>query len=248
MASSPEAAALTEAHRRAQAELGLETFLRLQQLSPLLDVEDFDGTTAQWLDAAERVVTAQHRRSSSVSRAYFKVFRQIEHGEAWLGTLPDSPVSVEALRTSLLVTGPYQARTDTARGLDLTTVMDRLVARTGQAGARHALLGGRGALLGATQTDRQAIGYARVTDNNPCAFCALLASRGPVYKSAQTALNRHRGGRYHDGCQCTAEPVYSTKTAWPGRAQEFQALYQQSTRGFSGQDAVNAFRRAYEHA
>jgi hypothetical protein len=47
--------------------------------------------------------------------------------------------------------------------------------------------------------------WRRVTDGDPCAFCAMLASRGPVYGSKQTAETRAADGRrYHDHCGCTA--------------------------------------------
>jgi hypothetical protein len=246
VAATPDGAVLTEAHRQAQILVHLETVLRLRQLAPLLDVEDLTATTPAWVDAAERVVIAEHGRSSALARAYIRAFRLAEIGEAWTGALPDTVVTREALRTSLLVTGPVQARRDTTRGYELDEIMARLVERSANAGARHALAGGRGTIVGATTADRRALGYARVTDANPCAFCALLASRGPVYKTARAATTTRRGHRYHDHCQCTAELVYRRDSNWPGQAREYRALYDQSTAGLSGQAAIRAFRRAYE--
>ena len=107
--------------------------------------------------------------------------------------------------------------------------------------SRHVLNGGRDALDELIQADDAAVGWARVTDGDPCAFCAMLASRGAVYKSAMTA-----GFKAHDHCACTAEPVYDAFADLPGRAQEFQDLWYSATKGFSGKDAINAFRRAYE--
>lgn len=48
------------------------------------------------------------------------------------------------------------------------------------------------------------VGYARVPRSGCCAFCALLASRGAVYSSRESA-----GGlnRYHDFCRCTIAPT-----------------------------------------
>lgn len=45
--------------------------------------------------------------------------------------------------------------------------------------------------------------YARHTSGRACAFCRMLATRGPVYRSERTA-----GGDYHDDCHCVAVPVW----------------------------------------
>lgn len=71
--------------------------------------------------------------------------------------------------------------------------------------------------------------WARVlTGAENCAFCVMLASRGPVYRSADDAGrldasemldDADAGGyvnTYHSGCDCLVVPVYSWKS-WPGR-------------------------------
>ena len=54
--------------------------------------------------------------------------------------------------------------------------------------------------------------WRRVTDGNPCGFCAMLASRGPVYGSAEKAGSG--GNRYHARCGCTAEPFEGDFDEW----------------------------------
>jgi hypothetical protein len=51
--------------------------------------------------------------------------------------------------------------------------------------------------------------FARHASANACAFCALLATRGAVYRWEDTA-----GAKYHDHCHCVAVPVF------PGTAYE----------------------------
>ncbi|MGH8794551.1 MAG: hypothetical protein ACRDXX_18115, partial [Stackebrandtia sp.] len=51
---------------------------------------------------------------------------------------------------------------------------------------------------------------------------------------------------YHDGCRCTAEPVYSRAAPWPDDARELDRLWRDSTRGLSGAAARRAFRRAVD--
>lgn len=61
-----------------------------------------------------------------------------------------------------------------------------------------------------------AIGYCRVPDADPCPFCAMLASRGAVYRlDAFVESNGIFAGdgkfKVHNGCDCTLEPVYGRR-------------------------------------
>lgn len=72
--------------------------------------------------------------------------------------------------------------------------------------------------------------WARVlTGAENCGFCVMLASRGPVYKTAKragaltTAPNMDGGitpnlNRYHPKCDCAVVPVYDFRK-WPGQEQ-----------------------------
>lgn len=121
---------------------------------------------------------------------------------------------------------------------------------------RHVLNGSRETAYRTSQRDHRALGYARVLvgDKN-CAFCAMLASRGPDYKSKESAkftgTTRRRGTRppgmrYHDWCDCGIEVVYSDDYEMLGNAGDLYDLWTASTRGLSGKAAFNAFRQAYE--
>ncbi|WP_018686525.1 hypothetical protein [Actinokineospora enzanensis] len=102
---------------------------------------------------------------------------------------------------------------------------------------RHVAQAGRDVLVTAAQTDR--VRWARVpTGRETCAFCWLLASRGPVYRSGDMT-------HWHDRCDCLVVPV-SNPDDWEGRATFLaaQRLWRDSTEGLSGRDALNAFRRA----
>ena len=80
-----------------------------------------------------------------------------------------------------------------------------------------------------------ALNWARVlTGQENCGFCVMLASRGPVYETAETAGRirasaefRAVNGRrwmnsYHPNCDCVVVPVYDYGN-WAGRDQ-WQAL------------------------
>lgn len=75
--------------------------------------------------------------------------------------------------------------------------------------------------------DPRAIGWRRVSDGDPCAFCAMLVSRGPAYTSGRKALLRASDGhKYHPHCGCTIEPVYGD---WKPSRQEQQWVDQYFT-------------------
>lgn len=157
--------------------------------------------------------------------------------------MPDLDFTAEdrAVQVSLEVTGPIAQKDKIRRAKLVDVARDESFTHAAGAASRHVLTGGRKSLLTLLDEDPQALGWARVTDGDPCAFCAMLASRGPVYRSREQAAFQP-----HDACACQPEPVYSRDSLWPGRAREFQELWRETTRGTSGRDSINAFRRAYE--
>lgn len=100
---------------------------------------------------------------------------------------------------------------------------------------------GRHTILDTVKADPAAKGWARIPEPGCCAFCALLATRGAVYKNQQTASFKS-----HDHCRCHAEPIF---TAYEPSAQvrQWQADYAQATRGVRGsRNQRNAWRQAFE--
>ncbi|USH44928.1 hypothetical protein SEA_GREENWEASEL_10 [Streptomyces phage GreenWeasel] len=126
-----------------------------------------------------------------------------------------------------------------------------------QAGARQAataerlvMNGGRSAVWSHMAKDRRVIGYIRLSrSGSPCGWCAMLISRGPVYKSQATAAYAD-GDAYHDNCHCYAEPVYSLAQYKGSSAsslyelnRRYEELWPKVTKGLSGKAAVSAWRR-----
>ncbi|WP_288858150.1 ADP-ribosyltransferase [uncultured Corynebacterium sp.] len=113
-------------------------------------------------------------------------------------------------------------------------IVNRIADELGRRVSRHVVSAGRQAVADATHngsarfkdTGRPArVGYARVlSGRESCAFCAMLASRGPVY-SDDTVVRRRDGRRYHDGCDCVPVLVVEGQP-WEGQ-QQAEALYEQ---------------------
>ena len=137
-------------------------------------------------------------------------------------------------------------------------VTDRLI----RGAQHHTQSAGRDALMdtaeqasefnnvGENQRDGVKLGYARVlTGSENCSFCAMLASRGPVYDNFESA-----GGlkAFHYGCDCVVRLVFEDEP-WEGM-EEWQALadlwYEDTQddkgRSLSAGDARRAFRRNWE--
>jgi hypothetical protein len=113
-------------------------------------------------------------------------------------------------------------------------------ARLAAAAERQVLDTGRQTIVDNAQADRKAKGWARVPEPGACSFCLMLATRGAVYRSEQSAEFKT-----HDHCRCHVEPVF---TAYEPSAavRQAQALWATSTRGKSGNAARIAFRQAVE--
>lgn len=128
--------------------------------------------------------------------------------------------------------------------------LDEAGARQAAAAERIALNGARGELWSTTNKDRRALGYIRLSrTGTPCGWCAMLISRGPVYKSQRTAETSvyGDGDLYHDNCHCYAVPVYSLqdfKTSDLYRLnREYEELWPIVTKGLGGKAALTAWRR-----
>ncbi|MEV3858472.1 hypothetical protein AB0J38_29680 [Streptomyces sp. NPDC050095] len=123
-----------------------------------------------------------------------------------------------------------------------------------QSGAQQAAAASRVAMNGARSSnwthmsrDRRALGYVRLSrTGTPCGWCAMLISRGPVYKSEKSALFND-GDKYHDNCHCYAMPIWNRdqyqSSELTALSRQYEALWPKVTKGHTGKDAVTVWRR-----
>lgn len=195
-------------------------------------------TPAQWrllLGALLPAVRLGRRASFELAVQFM-----ISQREPFTGSTPPSveapPYDVEALDRALTRTALARLpNADTAR----VAVSD-----SARALARHVEQAGRDTVIAATSSDPAALGWARVPSGreNTCGFCWMLASRGPVFSSRGAAGLMDS---WHDGCDCRVVAVYDADT-WTGRDTYLAATarWETATAGYSGRDALNAFRRS----
>lgn len=236
MASSEAGATLTEQHRQMQLALRALTIRQIMALWPAFDPEDMDRTWHPLFQALALLIRVRGQDSAVLTSRYYQRFREAEGVPGgYVPRMAASPAAEQVAR-SLGYVGPYQ----TQKLLDAgrSDVREQAFVNVQGATTRLVLDQGRQTLIDNVKADPMALGYVRVSDGDPCPWCMMLISRGPVY-SKETAFFKS-----HDSCGCSAEAVFDRNTKWPGRAREFRELWNASTKGLSGQKAVNAFRRA----
>lgn len=230
---------LAEAHRQAQIRLSSGVVSDVTDAWRLLDVSRLDRTFDPYARALVARTAARRRVSEALGRSFYTAARGAS-GVTGAVELGRAPIEADAVVTSLRVTGPVTLKRAVARGATADSAVTQAKAATVGALRRHVLDGGRLSVLRSVSSDSYARGYARVSDGRPCAFCAMLVGRGAVYRE-ETA-----GFLAHDSCGCQPAPFWGVQPAQSAMASRLSDLWASSVSGHSGDDAINAFRRAYE--
>jgi hypothetical protein len=235
----------SEGHRATQAGIvALIGRLIAEAWARLLDPHDLKGSTPKLATAVEAIVTHYGRASSAAALTFYRNERR---AAGVLGrpnlTVPPPPSS-EAVRAVVEralspLYGPVTPEIEQRVQAALTSEVEQMV-----------LDQSRTAIIDSAQTDRAAKGWARITEPGACSFCRLLATRGAVYRSEETANFRAHVMKA-DGsggtCRCHAEPVFVAyeKTA---QARQDTADYQRLADefGHSGRAILIAWRQHIE--
>lgn len=233
---------LAEQHRAEQARLAARVTRDVLQLW-LSSYQPRNPGVWQALLAALRALVASFRRESARIATNYYLESRAEAGVPGIFVPRSAPPEPppELIEATAQITG---AR---AYGRALTAGIPEQQARQNSgvllAGnmERIALNAGRETILDAVEDDREAIGWARITDADPCAFCAMLASRGPAYLSRKTA-----SFQAHPHCACVAAPVWSRDEAWLGHSKDLYEQWRRVTAGETGAGARRAWRRYWE--
>lgn len=118
---------------------------------------------------------------------------------------------------------------------DFTSALTGAVLRLGQAPARKTIV------ASAMAADR---GFCRVVASDACPWCLMLASRGAVYESAESAgvsgqgrvrpnARQEPGESFHDHCKCEVIEVRSAKDL-PGFNIRLREDWETAVKGKSG--------------
>lgn len=231
--------------RTVQLRIRAQLLADVVRLWPVLDAKRLDSTFPGWLQAMILLLRSYHGQSSTAAAAFYRTARTDAVGTPTpfdFVELADAP-SEEWISQALGYAAPGMLTRDTARpGTALSTTLGT--------SSRIVLDGGRKTVEQTMRTDPFAVGYYRITDGDPCAFCALMASRGVVYKSeltaGRTANKRFVGDgefKYHNDCGCTAAPAFSKNQQLPELSDMAARIYDEHAAGQS--DPLAAFRKAW---
>lgn len=167
-----------------------------------------------WLAAQLEILRRFHAESQSVEAAYLESYQRVE------GVRPSGiervPFPVQEMSAVMLINGPYSVKNFIGKGVSADAAIGKNFNKFSGMVRRQVLSGGRMMVDATTDGDSRAVGWRRVTDGNPCTFCAMLASRGPVYVSKDSTdgsvMRMSRSGDmkllYHGHCGCTGEIIY----------------------------------------
>jgi len=192
---------ITELQRQRQLALRSQTLADLLALWPTFDLADIDGTWPPLEAGLVTLIRARRRDSTAIAANYYQTFRSIEGvpGQAQIRAAQDPDETL--LRATLRILGPIGAKKQIARGgrdvagITLTKVSGSVT--------RQVLEAGRDTLTRTLRDDPRARGWRRVTDSDPCEFCAGIAAEGVRAKTSAA------GFEAHDHCGCTAEPAFT---------------------------------------
>jgi len=217
MATSPTSTnALTEQYRQAQLQIRAQA---LRDFTTLWQIWKGDENSfAELVTASIALVRVYRNISAAAAASYYEAFREAAQAAGVPATVLSSAIPDGQVASSLYVTARDALRSALTAGQTATQARETAFVRASGAVSRHIIDGGRQTILDSVAADPEAVGWARVTDGNPCYFCLTLASRGAVYKSEQSA-----DFKAHDHCACVAMPVFKG-TEIPGLA-EWRRIY-----------------------
>lgn len=207
MALTVEGRALTEAHRLGQLAIAARAAATSQILWKRLRVSDLDGSAPAWMAAQLALMSRGYAQSESLTEAYISEYRDAENAAD--APIAGVPYASGSMAQSMLLAGPSRVKLLIGKGESADGAHAKAFTKFSGIVRRQVMSGGRMMIDATTRRDQSAVGWRRVTDGNPCTFCAMLASRGPVYASSERASTVAGSGlRYHGHCGCTAEIIY----------------------------------------
>ena len=169
----------------------------------VLDPDDLDASSASW---ASQTASMLRGASSGVDREAAHYLRSWGRGHGRSMGFARPALADSSLDRQLMLSGPIRIKTLVGNGMGRSAAV---------ADARRRV--GATAMKAVRDRDRMDIIYScrkqrvrcrRVTVGKTCAFCCMLAARGPVYTKDSAAFQAHVY------CDCTYEPVDVPNARW----------------------------------
>lgn len=241
---------LARNHRRQQ------TLIRSRVVADVLAVWnatfDLSNVNESWPETRRMLITLVRNRypvSVNLAAAYYRRARELAGLTEQFQPVRSPQPPEDQLQSSLSATGIAAFYRAVNGGQSPRLAKNTAAVTVSGSASRLVTSGGRETVGRSIEEDGRALGYIRVTDGDPCHFCAMLASRGPVYKTAATAGDpRSAGKSFHDHCGCSSAPVFTgSDEAWARESDELSDQWARVTSRLSGEAARNAWREFWEN-
>jgi len=242
-----------DTYRRQQTALNAALVSDIMRMwRALFDPGDAEGSWRALRTAIASLVRNRSNESGRMAATYYQTARRLAGAPGGFTPSVAGPPDDDVLGATLDSTGFGSYLHGRKQGQHAETAKRNAGVHLAGASTRLAQQAGRETVRSSAQGDRYAIGWMRVTDADPCAWCAMLASRGAVYKSRASAGGR--GGRFagvnpdawHNHCGCVATPVFSDKDPRLDAADELYDRWLDVTGGDFGKDKLRAWRRHWD--
>lgn len=232
-----------------QLEAGGESFRRYMGRFPT-DPDDakavdrwligaYQAASSKRRDLAYLALTDYSRARAGVRGAYSPVILDRVDARSFISLLRVKSLVPQWRAKNAILTLPDQWDNPLAALIQQEAL--RLGAVQGAGLFEEVIAGGyRETHLATLRNDPRAKGYARIGETNMCAFCAMLISRGPVYKKDTSAF------RSHGHCRCSSRPFFSDGAAWDDQATDLAKQWAEVTKDLSPGDAQRAWRAHIE--
>jgi hypothetical protein len=229
----------------------------LLALRRLINQNRLQATVPPWIDAVTEVVTRYSETSATLAADFYDGEREAA-GVPGSFTVPlaDAPPDEQVDSSLRWATKDLWPRGEAVATVAQQEPLDvRLEAAMAKADAVTQKLVadvGRETLRQSVKADPRAVAYARAAALGACSFCKLMASRGSVYKTAESAgrdaNDRFSGDasvvKFHNDCHCGIVPVFrGQRFELSPHAAEWDRIYREYAQGHPG-DQLRLFRRA----
>ncbi len=174
----------------------------------------------QVVDLASDIVTSFGPIAGALAADFYEEVRQAEKvASRFSAIVADAPSAARVAGSARWAAQPLFASTlptfDEAGEVTVTIEVPASpdLARTRLLGSvqRHVQQAGRDTLFENGKRDRARPLWARRPDSDPCRFCNMLASRGAVYLSAESA---GQFNDWHDDCNCQPEMTFDGEVSY----------------------------------
>jgi hypothetical protein len=234
-------AALAASFYQSQAFLAAMATRDILTVWRQLNLRDVRSSWPALRTALAALIRDRYSQASALGQAYYGQARQAAGvpGEPPRVHVPPPPEP--QITATLDSTGPWNLLGKIKQGQQLATANENTAVQLAGSAQRLITNGARQAVMRSVAADDKAVAWARVTSANPCAFCALLAGRGAVYRSEKSAsFDAHN----HD--QCVAMPLFSHEEAQATKDNPLYDQWKRVTKGHGGAEALKVWRRHWD--